>query len=136
MKKKELDVANTAYKVAMADVLSTDHQVTASQVDVGFAAAATLAKRLKEKKISELQMLEFGRECCTMLATIVDKIQERNPLRHLLARKWVSLHPREMVLHPAEATKMFQKVLESLIELKWKTSEQAEYWHSIVPKHN
>ena len=44
--------------------MSIDHEVTASQVDVGFAAAATLAKRLKEKKISELQMLEFRREFC------------------------------------------------------------------------
>ena len=31
-----------------------------------------------------------------------------------------------MVLHPTETTKMFQKALESLIELKWKTSEQAD----------
>ena len=31
-----------------------------------------------------------------------------------------------MVLHPAEATKMFQKVLESLIELNWITSEQVD----------
>ena len=34
-------------------MLSIDHQITGSQVDVGFAAAATLAKRLKEKMISE-----------------------------------------------------------------------------------
>ena len=55
-----------------------------------------------------------------MLATIVSKIQERSPLKQLLARKLASLDPREMVLHPAGTTKMFQKVLESLIELKWK----------------
>ena len=110
----------------MVDVLLIDHQVTASQVDVGFVAAATLAKKLKEKKISELQMLEFRRECCTMLATDVVKIHERSPLKHLLARILASLDPRAMVLHPAEATKMFQKVLESLIELKWKTGEQAD----------
>ena len=40
VKKKELYAANTAYKIAKVDVLSTDHQVTASQVDAGFAAAA------------------------------------------------------------------------------------------------
>ena len=124
VKKKELDAANTAYKIAKVDVLSIDHQVTGCQIDVGFATAATLAKRLKEKKISELQMLEFRRECCTMLATIVTKFQERSPLKHLLARKLASLDPRAMVLYPAEATKMFQKVLGSFIELKWKRSEQ------------
>ena len=51
VKKKNLDAADTAYKISKVDVLSINHQVTASQVDVGFAAAATLAKRLKEKKI-------------------------------------------------------------------------------------
>ena len=56
-----------------------------------------------------------------MLATIVAKIQERSPLKHILARKLASVGSRAMVLHPAVATKMFQKVLESLIELKWKT---------------
>ena len=72
------------------------------------------------------KMPEFRRECCSMLATIAAKIQERSPLKHLLARILASLDPWTVVLHPAEATKMFQKVLESLIELKWKTSEQAD----------
>ena len=90
LKKKELDAANTAYKIAKVNALSIDHQVTASQVDVGFAAAAALAKRLK---VSELQMIEFRREYCTMLATIVAKIQERSPLKHLLTMKLVSLDP-------------------------------------------
>ena len=83
-----------------------------------------LQQQLQEKKISELQIFKFRMECCTMLATIVAKIQERSPLKHLLARKLASLDPT--VLHPAEGTKMFQKILESLIELKWKTSEQAD----------
>ena len=61
-----------------------------------------------------------------MLASIVAKIQERSPLKYLLARKLASLDPRVKVLHPAETTKTFQMVLESLIELKCKTSEQAD----------
>ena len=76
VKKKELDAANTAYKIAKVDVLSIDHQVTASQADVGFTAVGTLAKRLKEEKISELKKLELRRECCMMLSTIAAKIQE------------------------------------------------------------
>ena len=126
VKKKELDGANIVYKIAKVDVLSIDHQVIASQVDVGFAAAATLAKRFEGKKISELQMLKFRREYCTIRATVVAKIQERSPLKHLLARKLVSLDPRAMVLYPTEATKMFQKVLEPVIELSWKTNKQAD----------
>ena len=61
-----------------------------------------------------------------MFAKIVAKIQEGSLLKYYLARKLASLDPRAMVLHPVEATKMFQKIIESLIELKWKTSEQAD----------
>ena len=71
-------------------------RLTASGGDGGFAAAATLAKRLKEEKISELQILEFRRKCCTMLGTIVAKIQERSTLKHLLVKKLASLDQRAM----------------------------------------
>ena len=40
VKKKELDAANTAYKIAKVDVLSIDHQVTASCIDVGFCSSS------------------------------------------------------------------------------------------------
>ena len=48
------------------------------QIDVGFAAAATVSKALKEK-ISQLQALEFRKECATVLAVVVSKIQEGEP---------------------------------------------------------
>ena len=48
-------------------------------------------KALKEKKLSQLQMYEFKKECCAMLATIVIKIQERSPLKYSFASKLASL---------------------------------------------
>ena len=61
-----------------------------------------------------------------MLQTIVSKIQERSPLKYSLARKLVSMDPRLMVSNPDNATKMFQQVLQILIENKWKTAEEAD----------
>ena len=61
-----------------------------------------------------------------MLHTTVSKIQERSPLRYNLARKLVSMDPRVMVSNPDNATKMFQQVLQILIENKWKTAEEAD----------
>ena len=94
-------------------------------MDIGFAAKTTLEKVYKEKKISQLQVLEFRKECESMLATTVAKIQERSPLKSNFARKLASLDPRVMVSNPDQAVKMFQEVLQRLIETRWKTSEEA-----------
>ena len=52
-----------------------------------FAAKTTLEKVYKEKEISQLQVLEFRKECESMLETAVAKIQERSPLKYNFARK-------------------------------------------------
>ena len=71
-------------------------------------------------------MLEFRKECEAMLATTVAKIQERSPLKYNFARKLASLDPRVMVSNPDQAVKMFQEVLQRLIETRWKTSEETD----------
>ena len=86
------------------------------------AAKVSLEKLLKEKKISDLQAFEFKKDCNTMLASTVAKIQERSPLKYSLARKLVCLDPQKMVATPEEAVKMFQAVLQRLIHSGWKTS--------------
>ena len=58
-----------------------------------------------------------------MLAKTVAKIQERSPLMYNFARKLASLDPRVKVSNPDKAIKMFQEVLQRLIETRWKTSE-------------
>ena len=126
MKRAVLEGANSAYKIAKLNVLDSATHVAPSEVDIGFTARTTLEKVYKEKKISQLQVLEFRKECESMLATTVAKIQERSPLKYNFARKLASLDPRVMVSNPDQAIKMFQEVLQRLIEIRWKTSEEAD----------
>ena len=99
--------------------------MAALQIDVEFSTVAILSRTLKEKKVSQLQALEFRKECAIMLAIIVSKIK-KSPLQYNFARKLASLDPRIMVSKPESAVKMFQQVLNRLIEEKWKTSQQAD----------
>ena len=126
MKRAVLEGDNSAYKIAKLNVLDSATHVAPSEVDIGFAAKTTLEKVYKEKKISQLQVLEFRKECESMLATTVAKIQERSPLKYNFTRKVASLDPRVMVSNPDQAIKMFQEVLQRLIETRWKTSEEAD----------
>ncbi len=126
VKRQELESADTPWKLCQIKVLETSTHVVPSEINVGFAAAASLRKALKDKKVSQLQGLEFRKECAIMLAFIVSKIQEKSPLQYLLARKLSSLDPRLIVSNPEEAVKMFQNVLKELINDKWKTSQEAD----------
>ena len=126
MKRAVLEGANSAYKIAKLNVLDSATHIAPSEVDIGFAAKTTLEKVYREKKISQLQVLEFRKECESMLATTVAKIQERSPLKYNFARKLASLDPRVMVSNPDQAIKMFQEMLQRLIETILKTSEEAD----------
>ena len=58
VKRQELEAPGTPLKISKVNLLETVNHVAASQIDVGFAAAATLGRALKEK-VSKLQALEF-----------------------------------------------------------------------------
>ena len=126
VKREELEAADSPYKIAKLNVSHTASHVTPSEIDIGFAAKATVDKALRGKRISQLQVLEFRKECEVMLQTTVSKMQEKSPLKYNLARKLVSMDPRLMVSNPDNATKMFQQVLQIFIENRWKTPEVAD----------
>ena len=114
VKRSELEGADSAYKIAKLNVLEAATHVAPSEIDIGFAVKTTLEKALRDRKISQLQVLEFRKECESMLVTTVTKVQERSPLKYNLARKLSSLDPRVMVSNPEKATKMLQQVLQKL----------------------
>ena len=105
VKREELEAADSPYKIAKLNVSHAASHVTPSEIDIGFAAKATVDKALREKRISQLQVLEFRKECEVMLQTTVSKMQEKSPLKYNLARKLVSMDPRLMVSNPDNATK-------------------------------
>ena len=53
IKQSEMQAANSAVKIAKLNVMETSIHLAPSDVDVGFAATATLSKVTKEKKLSQ-----------------------------------------------------------------------------------
>ena len=106
-----MQAANSPMKIASLNVMEAGIHVAPSDVDVEFAATATLTKAYKEKKLSQQQVFEFRKEFCTMLAAYVTKIQERNPLKYSFTRKLISLDPRLIATEPDRAVAMFREVL-------------------------
>ena len=63
MERAVLEGANSTYKIAKLNVFDSTTHIAPSEVDIGFAAMTTLEKVYKWKKISQLQVLEFRKEC-------------------------------------------------------------------------
>ena len=121
-----MQAVNTVVKIAKLNVMDTTIHLAPSDVDVGFAATDTLTKAVNEKKLSSQQVFEIKKECCTMFAAIVSKIQERSPLKYSFARNLVSLDPRLIAAEPDKVVRMFREVLTKLVDKKWRTPEQAD----------
>ena len=77
-----------------------------------FIKRAVLEGANSAYKIAKLNVLGFSYPC--------------SPLKYNFARKLASLDPRVMVSNPDQGIKMFQEVLQRLIETRWKTSEEAD----------
>ena len=120
VKRAVLEGTNSAYKIAKLNVLDSATHVAPSEVDIGFTAKTTLEEVYKEKKISQLQVSEFRKECESMLATTVAKIQERSPLKYNFARKLASLDPMVMVSNPDQAIKMSRRCYRDWLKLDGK----------------
>ena len=86
---------NSPAKIAKLNVLETGIHLAIADIDVGIAATATLTKALEEKKLSQLLIFEFKKECCAMFVTIVTKIQEKMSIKVQLSeeagkfRSWI-----------------------------------------------
>ena len=120
IKQSEMQAANSPVKIAKLNVMETGINVAPSDVDVRFAATATLTKAYKEKKPSQQHVFEFKKECCVMSAATVTKMQERSPLKYSFARKLISLDPRLITAEPDRAVAMFREVLTKLVDKKWR----------------
>ena len=106
--------------------METSIHLDPSDIDVGFAAASTLSKAVKEKKISKCEHFEFKKECSTMLTTMVTKLQERSPIQYSFARKLASWDPCLVISESEKVEKMFKEVLTKLVDTKWIKNEQAD----------
>ena len=122
IKQSKLQAANSPAKIAKLKVLEPGIHLATADINVGFAATATLTKGEE----TNLQMYELKKECCTMLAIIVTKIKGRSPLKNSFSRKLASLDSKMIFAEPDTAAKMLKQVLTKLVYPKWRTTEQAD----------
>ena len=81
--------AHTVSALMSLDLNEAVNLLPVDKVDVGFQTQ----KFLKEVHATELELLQFRKECQTFLRTTVEKLKERSPLRYKVVRGLSSLDP-------------------------------------------
>jgi len=71
----------------------------------------------KKKEIGELAVLEFRRECTTGMSKIIQKVQEKSPLKYAIVRQIACLDPKTMYTDPdwcqARMSSLVQRFLQN-----------------------
>lgn len=116
-----LKKADKSAKLAKIDPCDKKNHVSSKEVDTGFDAKQKIQKLLKEKKISELQAMDFRMNCIQFLAKLADKLLERSPLKYPMVRYLQCLDPHFTVKQDSEAVKKFSSLLQQLLNNKWLT---------------
>jgi hypothetical protein len=113
-------------RLTKVDLDKKDNLLPVRKVDVGFASKAIIEKLEKDKKASQLQLLEFFTECQTFLKSMVQKMLERSPLKYATVGYFAALDPRSMVQHAETASAKFEKLLSKLLSLRRMSAEECD----------
>ena len=122
VKKEVLEEANTAYKLIKLDVSKKENLSAPQLVDCGTATKHFL----KSNNLPADQKLQFKKSCVAMLVSIVQKLQEKNPLNHTIVRNSRSLSPIVMSTEPKVCALQFSALVDKLFATKWISERVAE----------
>ena len=93
MKEEVLDEASTALSVTKIDIAKSSNQLEAEQVKLGTALKQLLS--LMESRLE--QKRAFKRECKQVIVVLIQKLQERCPLKYNIVRNTSALSSNSMV---------------------------------------
>ena len=100
------------YKLTNVDVTNTANLKNHQAVDIGFVTEHELKK--VKSTISERACMQFRMECRDCIATIIDKFQDKCPLKYSLVRNLSSLNPCKISQNSGVCNTKFKRVLEGL----------------------
>ena len=113
-------------KLARIDLDKKENLLNAKKTDIGFASRVIIEKLEKDKKASQMQLLEFYTECQTFLKVMVEKMIERCPLKYNTVGFLSCLDPRTMIHHAETAGTKFQNLLSKLLSLRRFSAQECD----------
>ena len=113
VKEEVLKEASTAWSVTTIDIAKSSNQLEAEQVKLGTALKQSLSlmeSRPEQKRASK-------RECKQVIIVLIQKLQERCPLKYSIVRNSSALSPNLMVEEKEYQKSSFKILLNSCVSL-------------------
>ena len=126
IKEDVLTEAVTAFRLIKIKVSETSNQLAIGDVKLATATEALLKSCSVDKAAKE----NFRRDCVTFLLRIVQKLQEKSPLKYQIVRCLNCFVPKAMIENKEECVIRFNKIVELMHEKgHWsaKEGEDAKY---------
>ncbi|KAH6935107.1 hypothetical protein HPB50_003423 [Hyalomma asiaticum] len=130
VKREVLDAADTIAKLMKTDVSIPENAVNVAAFDLGFSTKNELRKN---KKLSQLAIMNFKKCCISFVKACAEKVVERSPLKYKLAVGAGCLDP-VCALSLEAGPRRLTLALEVLSEHHWMTGLQAERAHRSYVK--
>ena len=122
VKEEVLEEASTALSVTKIDIAKSSNQLEAEQSKLGTALKQSLS--LMESRPE--QKIASKRECKQVIIVLIQKLQERCPLKYSIVRNSSALSPNSMVEEKELSKMKFQGLVERFCKLKWLTADEAD----------
>ena len=122
VKQEVLEEASTALSLTKIDVAKSSNHLEVEQVKLGTA----LKQSLSSMESRPEQKRAFKRACKQVIIVLIQKLQERCPLKYSIVRNSSSLSPNSMVEEKKLSKMKFQGLVERLCKLKWLTTDEAD----------
>ncbi|KAK1898471.1 Adenylate cyclase type 6 [Dissostichus eleginoides] len=119
IKREELAKIKTPLQLTKLDPQEKQIHVPLKHLDIGFSTKQALQKAPEKLQENPVKIVEFKKECVSLLAMTCKKIMERSPLMYPAVRHMRSLDPVMIVTETESTTAMFEKLLQVLLNAGW-----------------
>ncbi|XP_070398050.1 uncharacterized protein [Nothobranchius furzeri] len=114
--KREILKDISPLQLVKLDVGDKNNWVPLQDVTLGLGAESVLKELQQQKKIGELTVLEFRKDCIKMLSTIIQKVQDKSPLKYPPVRQVACLDPRRMYSDPDWCQKNMTNLVQRFLQ--------------------
>ncbi|KAK1906949.1 hypothetical protein KUDE01_009345 [Dissostichus eleginoides] len=119
IKREELAKIKTPLQLTKLDPQEKQIHVPLKHLDIGFSTKQALQKASEKLQENPVKIVEFKKECVSLLAMTCKKIMERSPLMYPAVRHMRSLDPVMIVTETESTTAIFEKLLQVLLNAGW-----------------
>lgn len=95
--KSDVIIQSAGSKLFSIDMDDKNVYLTYSKVDIGFSTDRALKVAVKEKKLSDRQVMEFKIDCRNFITKLIKKLLDKCPVTYSLVRNLSMLNPKEML---------------------------------------